>query len=78
MDKEINSVSLTDLIHLRDKTSKERWEHLRKFEELQKKISKIEKEIYQKCDHKWYLDYGASGPYDGPDRICSVCNLYKS
>lgn len=73
----LDNYSLDDLIKLRDSTTNARWEHYRKFQELEKTIQKIEHRIYTKCEHNWELDYSASGPYDGPDRICTKCNLYR-
>ena len=73
MDQKQN---LDNLIKLRDSTKETRWKHYRKFQELEKTIQSIEYKIYNTCDHKWELDYSASGPYDGPDKICEICSLY--
>jgi len=80
MDKKLNVKDLSndELIKLRDHTEKMKWEHYNKFNNLTEQTKYLESIIYKKCDHKWFYDYSASGPYDGPDKICEKCKLYRN
>ena len=74
---DLNNLSKEDLIELRDKTVKTRYEHYKLYNELYHNIQIIEKVLYSKCKHEWELDFSGCGPHDGPDKICKLCNLYK-
>jgi hypothetical protein len=73
-----NDLSNKELIELRNKTEKIKWDHYNKFNKLTYQIKYLESVIFKKCDHEWELDYSASGPYDGPDKICKKCRLYNN
>ena len=74
---DLNNLSKEDLIELRDKTVKTRYEHYKLYNELYHSIQIIEKVLYSKCNHEWELDYSGVGPYDGPERYCKICKLYQ-
>jgi hypothetical protein len=80
MDKKLNVKDLSneELIKLRNNTEKMKWDHYNKFNNLTEQIKYLESIIYKKCDHNWDYDYSVSGPYDGPDKICSKCKLYRN
>lgn len=80
MDKKLDVKGLTndELIKLKNHTEKMKWEYYNKFNNLTEQIKYLESIIYKKCDHNWEYDYTASGPYDGPDKICSKCKLYRN
>ena len=74
---DLSKLTKEDLIELRDKTVKTRYEHYKLYNELYHNIQHIEKVLYSKCKHEWELDYSGCGPHDGPDRYCKFCKLYK-
>jgi len=74
---DLNNLSKDELIVLKDKTVKTRYNHYRLYNELYNDIQRIENVLYRKCDHEWELDYSGVGPYNGPDRICKICGLYQ-
>ena len=75
IDREMD---VSEIIKLHKLKVQEKWEYYKKFQDMDNIIKDLEYEIYNKCKHEWELDYSASGPYDGPDRICKKCNLYKN
>jgi len=40
-------------------------------------IKQLDNVIYNKCQHKWVLDYSGCGPCDSADRVCATCNLSR-
>jgi hypothetical protein len=80
MDKQIDLDGLSNdqLIDLRNNTEKDKWKYYREFEKLGKHVQYLESIIFKKCVHVWEYDYTASGPYDGPDKICKKCKLYNN
>ena len=80
MNKEANLEKLSndELIQLRNLTEKTKWEHYNQFNKLTDQVKYLESIIYKKCGHEWEYDYSSSGPYDGPDKICKKCKLYRN
>jgi MoaA/NifB/PqqE/SkfB family radical SAM enzyme len=78
MNQELSNLSKEELIKLRNDTEKTKWEYYNKFNKLTNQTKYLESIIYKKCDHEWEYDYTASGPYDGPDKICKYCKLYNN
>ena len=66
------------IIQLHKQKVQEKWEYYKKFQSMDNIIKNLEYEIYKKCKHEWELDYSGSGPYDGPDRVCKICRLYRN
>jgi hypothetical protein len=52
-------------------------DYLKMVEKNRQDIKNLEDIIYEICDHKWEYDYSGCGPHDGPDKVCSNCNLYR-
>ena len=75
---DLKKLSNEELIKLRDLTEKTKWEYYKKFNKLTDQVNYLESIIYKNCDHNWEYDYSASGPYDGPDKICNKCKLYRN
>lgn len=40
-------------------------------------IKKIDKILYDICEHNWEIDDLCYGPYDSLSKTCSVCKLNK-
>ena len=51
-------------------------EYYQQYKQCDKKINKLEKEIYNKCSHRWEIE--KSGViYSKREYRCKICNLYK-
>ena len=75
---DLDNLSNNQLIELKKNTEKTKWEHYNKFKELDEYIKHLDSIIFKQCGHEWVMDYSATSPYDGPDRICKKCNLYNN
>jgi len=76
-DNDFKKLSNEELINLRNLTKKKKWEYYKNFNKLTDQVKYLESIIYKNCDHIWDYDDSTSGPYDGPDKICNKCKLYR-
>ena len=67
--------NLNELLSEKKKIESKKWEYYQKFKNSDKIIKDLDKKIYKICVHDWEYDYSS---YDGPDKICKICNLYRN
>jgi|SaaInlV_130m_DNA_3_1039695.scaffolds.fasta_scaffold137862_1 hypothetical protein len=72
---ELSKLSADELILLKAQTNQIKHEHYSIYNQLDESIRIIDSILYNKCEHNWETSYCTM--YEGPDRICTKCNLHQ-
>ena len=68
---------MDNLLNEYNKCIEIRNQYYQQYKQYEKKINKLEKEIYNNCSHIWEIEKQGV-IYSKKEYICKICNLYKT